>query len=58
MGLENIGLMGTKLTMESDFYKKPFIQKGMSVVVPSKNEQELIHHRLFSEIEHELLHGI
>ena len=51
MGLENIGLMGTKLTMESDFYKKPFIQNGMSVVVPTENEQELIHHRLFSEIE-------
>ena len=51
MGLENIGLMGTKLTMESDFYKKPFIQNGISVVVPTENEQELIHHRLFSEIE-------
>jgi aspartate racemase len=51
MGLENIGLMGTKLTMESVFYKKPFIQNGMSVIVPTENEQELIHHRLFSEIE-------
>lgn len=51
MGLKNIGLMGTKLTMASDFYKKPFIHNGMSVVVPTENEQELIHQRLFSEIE-------
>lgn len=51
MGLKNLGLLGTKLTMESDFYMKPFIQKGMSVVVPTENEQTLIHHRLFSEIE-------
>lgn len=51
MGLKNLGLLGTKLTMESDFYMKPFIQKGMSVVVPTENEQKLIHHRLFSEIE-------
>ena len=51
MGLKNIGLMGTKLTMESDFYRKPFIQNGMSVIVPAEKEQELIHHRLFSEIE-------
>jgi aspartate racemase len=51
MRLQNIGLMGTKLTMESDFYKKPFTQNGMSVVVPAEIEQELIHHRLFSEIE-------
>lgn len=51
MGLKNVGLMGTKLTMESDFYKKPFISKGISVVVPLEEEQQLIHHKLFSEIE-------
>jgi len=51
MELKNIGLMGTKLTMEADFYKKPFISKGISVVVPSEEEQKFIHHKLFSEIE-------
>lgn len=51
MNLKNIGLMGTKLTMEADFYKRPFISKGISVVVPSEEEQQLIHHKLFSEIE-------
>lgn len=51
MDLKNVGLMGTKLTMEADFYKKPFISKGMSVVVPSEKEQRFIHHKLFSEIE-------
>ena len=51
MDLKNVGLMGTKLTMEADFYKKPFVSKGMSVVVPSEEEQQLIHHKLFSEIE-------
>ena len=51
MGLKNIGLMGTKLTMAADFYKKPFDNRGMSVVVPSEEEQQFIHHILFSEIE-------
>lgn len=51
MGLKKVGLMGTKLTMEADFYKKPFVAKGISVVVPLQKEQELIHHKLFSEIE-------
>jgi aspartate racemase len=51
MGLKNIGLMGTKFTMEAEFYKKPFISKGMSVVVPLEEEQHAIHQRLFSEIE-------
>lgn len=49
--LKNVGLMGTKLTMEADFYKKPFISKGISVVTPTEEEQKLIHHKLFSEIE-------
>ena len=51
MGLKNIGLMGTKLTMEAEFYKKPFISRGMSIVVPREEEQHTIHRRLFSEIE-------
>jgi aspartate racemase len=51
MGLSNIGLMGTSLTMEAEFYKTPFISAGMSIVVPSETEQQMIHHKLFSEIE-------
>ncbi len=51
MGLKNVSLMGTKLTMETDLYKNPFISKGMSVVVPSEEEQQFIHQKLFSEIE-------
>jgi aspartate racemase len=50
MKLKKVGLLGTKLTMEADFYKKPFILKGISVVVPTDKEQQLIHHKLFSEI--------
>ncbi len=51
MGVKKTGLLGTRLTMKSEFYKKPFISRGISVVVPTEDEQELIHHRLFSEIE-------
>jgi aspartate racemase len=50
-GLKKLGLLGTKFTMASDFFKKPFEQKKMAVIVPEKEDQELIHHRLFSEIE-------
>jgi aspartate racemase len=50
-GLKKLGLLGTRFTMESDFFKKPFGDTGMAVVVPEKEDQELIHHRLFSEIE-------
>jgi aspartate racemase len=50
-GLKKLGLLGTRFTMELDFFKKPFGDAGMAVVVPEKEDQELIHHRLFSEIE-------
>ncbi len=50
-GLKKLGLLGTRFTMESDFFKKPFGDNEMAVFVPEKEEQELIHHRLFSEIE-------
>jgi aspartate racemase len=51
MGLKNPGLIGTKLTMESDFYKKAFVERGMSIVVPVEPEQNFIQQKLFSEIE-------
>lgn len=50
-GFKKLGLLGTRFTMESDFFKKPVTDNGMMVIVPEKEEQELIHHRLFSEIE-------
>lgn len=51
LNLKRIGLMGTRLTMEADFYKKPFREKGIEIVVPSESERELIQERLFAEIE-------
>ena len=50
-GLTKIGLIGTKLTMEAEFYKTPFTSKGISIVVPSGDDQQYIHNKLFSEIE-------
>lgn len=51
LGTKKLGLMGTRFTMESDFFKKPFNDNKMMVLVPEHEDQELIHHRLFSEIE-------
>ena len=51
LGSKKLGLIGTRFTMESDFFKKPFIENEMVVVFPERKDQELIHHRLFSEIE-------
>ena len=50
-GFRSLGLLGTRFTMESDFYQRLFGANGMDVFVPEKKDQELIHHRLFTEIE-------
>lgn len=51
MGLKKTGLMGTKFTMQSDFYQEVFAERELEVVVPFLNEQEEIHHKLMTEIE-------
>ena len=51
LGVKRVGLMGTKFTMEADFFQRPFLERGMTVVVPAADEQKYIHDKLFSEIE-------
>jgi aspartate racemase len=50
-GMRRVGLLGTKLTMSSDFYAVAFRAVGIEIVVPAEDEQRLIHHRLMTEIE-------
>jgi aspartate racemase len=51
MGLGKVGLLGTKFTMQSDFFSPPFSAQGISVVVPSAADQDYIHDKLMTEIE-------
>lgn len=51
IGVKRAGLMGTKFTMESDFYQKVCIPEGISIVIPSAEEQHFINQKLFTEIE-------
>ena len=51
LGLKKLGLMGTLFTMQADFYPRAFAAGGMSVVAPDTESQQLIQHRLETEIE-------
>jgi aspartate racemase len=51
LGVRRPGLMGTRFTMQADFFQGVFSGKGMVMAVPSPEEQEFIHEKLFSEIE-------
>lgn len=50
-GFSRPGLLGTRLTMGSDLYQRAFGPAGLKIAVPLPDDQELIHQRLFSEIE-------
>lgn len=52
--LSTVGLLGTKYTMEMDFYKAKLSQENIQVLIPDGTEREFIHHT----ITHELLKGI
>ena len=41
-GYKKIGLLGTIFTMEKDYMKKDFIDSGIDVIVPGKEDRELV----------------
>ncbi len=50
-GLKRIGLLGTKFTMEEDFYKGRLIEKhGLEVIVPSLEDRNIIHQIIYDEL--------
>jgi aspartate racemase len=53
-GLSTVGLLGTKYTMEMDFYKARLNEEDIQVLVPEPAEREFIHHTII----HELLKGV
>lgn len=50
--LKKVGLLGTIFTMTEDFFKEPFLRRGISVVIPSDAEMAYVHQKISSELEH------
>lgn len=48
--ITTIGLLGTRFTMEMDFYKKRFNQFGIETLVPEKPDREFIHAAIMNEL--------
>lgn len=50
-GIKKVGLLGTRFTMEQDFYKQRLIDKfGVDVVVPSSDDQTIVHEVIYNEL--------
>ncbi len=50
-GIRRIGLLGTRFTMEEDFYKGRLIEKyKLEVIVPAPDEMEDVHRIIYDEL--------
>lgn len=50
-GFKRPGLFGTGLTMNAPFFHEVFKRENIEVILPNKEDKELINQKLFSEIE-------
>lgn len=48
--MKKIGLLGTRMTMEREFYRNKLIEAGMEVAVPEKEEREFIQRTINDEL--------
>lgn len=49
-GLERVGLLGTRFTMEQEFYKGRLEQHGLKVLVPEAEDRETVHRVIYEEL--------
>jgi aspartate racemase len=49
-GMDNIGLLGTRFTMEADFFKDRLKKHGIASVIPGKADRDFIHASIFEEL--------
>lgn len=48
--IRSVGLLGTKYTMEQDFYKSRIASHDINVIVPNDEERELINNIIYQEL--------
>ena len=49
-GVETVGLLGTRYTMEQDFYRGRLEQHGLDVLVPDEPDRTLVHDVIYDEL--------
>ncbi len=50
-GINTIGLLGTRFTMEEDFYRQRLTDKfGLNVIIPTPEDRKIVHDIIFNEL--------
>ena len=48
--LKKVGLLGTRFTMEQDFFKSKLTEQGISTIIPGSEDRNFIHETIFEEL--------
>lgn len=49
-GITTVGLLGTRFTMEQDFYRARLERAGLRVITPPEPDRELVHRVIYDEL--------
>lgn len=49
-GLQRLGLLGTRFTMEAKFYPEVFSRAGLTIVTPNETERAFVNEKYFGEL--------
>ncbi|QSX74251.1 aspartate/glutamate racemase family protein [Lysobacter arenosi] len=49
-GLQRVGLLGTRFTMEQDFYRQRLVGHGLEVLVPDADDRGIVHRVIYDEL--------
>lgn len=50
-GLKRLALLGTLFTMNGNFFKQPFLDNDIEILIPNNYEMDLINERISNELE-------
>lgn len=48
--IRQVGLLGTRFTMEQDFYRERLQQAGITVLVPEQEQRSVVHRIIYDEL--------
>jgi aspartate racemase len=49
-GVRNVGLLGTRFTMEQAFYTDRLREHGLQVIVPNQRDRDFVHRSIYEEL--------
>ena len=49
-GVSTVGLLGTRYTMEQDFYTRKLVERGITVLIPEEDGRAFVNRVIFDEL--------